>query len=277
MKRVVLFLMITTFLVSCGEPTINGKLIDNFDNPIVGAKVEIEGTSFTTKTNSKGEYEINFVPGEIKLKYSKENYLDTIFNVKISTKDDFPAQIVKTYKVPKKGEMFFVSKEGYQELPTMIIREKASTYNSVQGREYGTPQYLNHIVNTYYIKSVMINNLIPKFGKGDMKFADTDEKNVTLVKLKKEGSEYVVGTNDYVKDGYEYYFGNRLDITNSFNNKISYSSMEYTYTSFKNRNKGNTFGIWQVNLKPGVYAFICIVKSKKKPFIVEGVRPFIVE
>ncbi len=180
MKRLIFIGLSILLLASCGEPTINGKIVDNFNNPIKDAKVEIDGTAFTTTTNSKGEYEINFVPGSIKLKYTKKNYLDTVLRVNVSTKDNFPAQVVKTYKLPNDGEINYISKEQYIPLNNSPIKID-KTFDT----RYIKEGYYNHDTRfktlTYYTNK----DKVVKIKKSEIiQFIDTSPAPIALIKLK---------------------------------------------------------------------------------------------
>ncbi len=247
-----LFLLITIFLFSCGEPTINGKLIDNLNNPIENAKVEIDGTAFTTQTDSKGEYRINFVPGEIKLKYSKENYLDTILKVKISSKDDFPAQTVKTLRVPKTEGIFYVDHENKNYLK---LDKSKVTYES---RDYaqtlsGYPAMFKIVE---YYTTLKEENLIV-FKQGKIEFADTSPRYIGLVKLEDMGE-------GLFKIGYlKYATSVQVDWTHIEYKKPSdgwirksINEIETKYASYDERNHKKPFGIRINELSKGYYAFI---------------------
>lgn len=289
MRNLFILALISGFLSSCGEPTINGKLVDNFDNPIEKAKVEIEGTAFTTETNSDGEYSIEFVPGEIKLKYSKENYLDTILNVNISTKDDFPAQIVKTLKIPPQGGIYIVGEAGYSDLKELKnIENENSNYTKYDTTLWfpfgGISGNIDFNRNTYFVS---LNDSIPKLKSGKIQFADTDSKNIMLLKLdKKQESKFLIGSIEYPTQGYHSYGnvffsakGNKSKTETFYKyRKKTYSSVNnYSYTRLDKRNKGNTFGLWNVELNSGYYAFVYTTKDPYIPFESEVIKVFSVE
>lgn len=45
------------------EPVIDGTVINNFGQPVVGAAITIRDTAFHTMTTARGEFSIHYVPG----------------------------------------------------------------------------------------------------------------------------------------------------------------------------------------------------------------------
>ncbi len=278
MKKLSL-IALTILLFSCGEPTINGKLVNNFENPIENAKVEIEGTAFTTQTNSNGEYSINFVPGDIKLKFSKENVLDTSLVVNIAVKEDFPAQMVKTYEVPQSGEINYFDKNNYINIPKVSVKQKRSNYTKEKDFAYiRGPFTITFEQKSYYAE--LDDKTIPSFKKGEMLFIDSSENGIGLVKLQKDGNKYnIVTTGEPL-----YYYDNfgKKNITKDShwgfwgkNNFIRKTSIKTKYQSLNNQNNGKTFGLRPYNLKPGYYAFCIDLKTSiEKPINTEYVLAF---
>jgi outer membrane receptor for ferrienterochelin and colicin len=77
MKRILLFILISPFFI---HPGTTGKLVGTIKDaktgePLIGANIVIEGTTFGAATNIDGEYVIlNIPPGEYNVKYSFIGY-----------------------------------------------------------------------------------------------------------------------------------------------------------------------------------------------------------
>ncbi len=290
MRKILFIGLSLMILASCGEPTINGKLLDNFNNPIENAKVEVEGTAFTANTNSKGEYEINFVPGTITLKYTKKNYLDTILKIGVSTKDDFPAQVVRTYKVPNGGDINYIDKDRYIALEKSPIKIGKTT-----NRKYVKwGDYYNNLTGLKIVSYYASKEKILKIKQtNSIQFVDTSTEPIALVKLDKTAnglkilSTEVPLYNEFTSYGGKTkrtYFAELKWSCHArsyyLNNKFLYfTKMKTEYTSLNSQNQGKTFGIRTYKgLSKGYYAFVFnLRRNVSKPLNTKYAMVFEVE
>lgn len=103
-KRILLWsLVLTLCSVShvSGEG-IYGKIVDAREGSLIsGVKVGIMGSEFAGTSNSKGEYDIDYVPGEIAVTYLKAGYLPFILRLNISQKLPYPAATIALRTLPR--------------------------------------------------------------------------------------------------------------------------------------------------------------------------------
>jgi hypothetical protein len=96
---------------SCSKKNIEGIIIDNFDQPIAGVNVTITGSSFQSKTDNSGKYDIEYAPGTINLNFEKDGYISETLSLNISTQVEFPAEKIIMTKKPNGNGVFFVDKK----------------------------------------------------------------------------------------------------------------------------------------------------------------------
>lgn len=112
-NRTKLFLIaaVSVFVTyGCSNKNIEGNVFDNFDQPLADVKVSISGTSYESKTDNSGKYEIEYAPGTIILNLEKQGYISENRNFNIATKVKFPAEKITLTKIPNGEGAFFVDK-----------------------------------------------------------------------------------------------------------------------------------------------------------------------
>ncbi len=115
MKKIIFSLTVFTILIGgCKKAVITGRVYDSFEKPLTDVNINIDGTEFYATTDSKGEYSIEYVPGDIKVLFSKQGYIDTMFAVNIATESKFPAKKINMYKIPKQQGIFLFGKDDFK-------------------------------------------------------------------------------------------------------------------------------------------------------------------
>lgn len=70
--------ILSACLLGCGkneeDSNIMGKVINVFGDPLGGVHVSIENSEFTSITGQDGMYSLDYVPGTIKIVYTKEGF-----------------------------------------------------------------------------------------------------------------------------------------------------------------------------------------------------------
>jgi len=284
MKKYLLLVLITMTIVSCGEPTINGKVVDNFEKPVSDFDVAIKGTSLKTKTNSNGEYSIEFVPGnDIKINFTKENYLSSEITVNIATKDDYPAETINTYKVPKSEGIFLVGEKDYIEIPKVNVKSERLSYSKsvrviLSMTAYNGPTTFKG----YNYFAELQEKDLPVFKSGTIKFADTSPLPISLIKLEKAGDKFKISSISYPTEayhpqyGYHYEWDSKSRMFKKYK-RITNNKIKTDYKSFKERNNGKSFGIRTNELTKGYYAFCVVSKNPTKAIETEYVLAFKIE
>jgi len=99
--RITLLIILFKPIIAVSLEGIYGKVYDSCDNnPLSNVNITIAGSSFKDSTNENGDYDIDYVPGSIKLQYSKIGYLPYILKLDIAQKLPYPAQDVRLLKLP---------------------------------------------------------------------------------------------------------------------------------------------------------------------------------
>lgn len=105
-------------LAGCGKKAqITGTILDGFGTPLKEAIVSIEDSTFKTTTDDQGKYAIGYVPGKIKVVFSKVGYTSATLSLDIATESTFPAQPVTLYKIPATKGIWLFGKSDYSALP----------------------------------------------------------------------------------------------------------------------------------------------------------------
>lgn len=73
-SKAALLAAVALSLASCRQKVIEGKVTDEQGNAVADAVVRIDNTPFEARTGMKGEYQLDYTPGEVKLVTSKEGY-----------------------------------------------------------------------------------------------------------------------------------------------------------------------------------------------------------
>ena len=70
----VVLLTIPVMSHAADRALIRGKVIDNFKHAIEGVRVTIPGSAYEAGTNGKGEYAIEYAPGNFTVTFDKPGY-----------------------------------------------------------------------------------------------------------------------------------------------------------------------------------------------------------
>lgn len=111
-------------LVSCGKsPRIEGEVRDESGKPLPGAVARVEGSTFSSTTDGRGRYSIDYAPGKIVVVFAKDGHLSDTLRVELATKSHFPAAPITLLTIPKDAGFFWVSPGGYVAMEAVGLEE----------------------------------------------------------------------------------------------------------------------------------------------------------
>lgn len=156
MNRLILCTLILTSLAffSCSKQ-IKGKVFDNFGNPVEDVTITIPNSQYEVKTNSSGEYSIDYAAGEIVLNFRKEGYIPSEEVLYITEKQDYPVKDIHIIKIPTESGIYITSHE--------------------------LPDYVKLISQTTVI-SKLIDNDRRRY-RHPLEFYTTNTDSITIIKL----------------------------------------------------------------------------------------------
>lgn len=109
-------------VIGCERKDIYGLVQDPFGNGLDSVSVQVVKSAFTSSTNDKGEYAIDYVPGAFALKFSKPGYTTMSLELTIQQKMRFPAEAVVMYPMPQETGFYYVGEKGLLKLEGSGIR-----------------------------------------------------------------------------------------------------------------------------------------------------------
>ncbi|MCD6574155.1 carboxypeptidase regulatory-like domain-containing protein [Candidatus Aerophobetes bacterium] len=180
-RILLLLLLFAVFLVGCGQrKRIEGTVQDVFGNPLKGVTVKIEKSRFSSITDSAGKYSLDYAPGPLEIKFSKDGYTTIRLTLNIQQKSHYPAPNVVLYPIPKGSGMFYIdtSKKQLVKLePNCKVRETKKHYENPW-----TPD------RYYYYVKCPDKVLVIRPGKAQ--FIDMIPHQINISKVRKDGLIY---------------------------------------------------------------------------------------
>jgi hypothetical protein len=154
-------------LAGCKSAQVTGEVRDGFGNPLPGATVSVDKTTFTATTDTYGRYGVEYVPGKVLVGFAKAGYTSQSLALDIATETKYPAQAVTLYKLPAERGIFAFSASDY----TPLERGQLSgSYVDSVATIYGTGS------TTYTVAG----NYVPIDGSNGLTFIDTDEHKLDI-------------------------------------------------------------------------------------------------
>ncbi len=115
-------LLVSLPLTACSKPAVTGTVVDAFHHPLPGATVTVEGTSFSTVTDSRGKYAVQFVPGQFKVVVKRDGYTTLTSSYNVAQSTSLPASDIMLYPRPTESGIFYIGKEKLVPLATSRLR-----------------------------------------------------------------------------------------------------------------------------------------------------------
>lgn len=111
-------------LMGCGgRPKIEGIILDNFGQPVEGAKVTIVGTTLSGETDKNGGYAAPFVPGQFTVRYEALGYIAEERSFTVASETSLPAEAVTLIRIPPKPGVWLVREGEYLPLARGLVLE----------------------------------------------------------------------------------------------------------------------------------------------------------
>jgi len=102
-------------LAGCSpEPRVTGKVFDGFGKPVLGATVQVQGTTFIVSTDTSGEYSLPYVPGTFTVDIHKQGFTSAHFSLNITSPMKYPAALVTLLPIPQTPGFYLLGASGYQ-------------------------------------------------------------------------------------------------------------------------------------------------------------------
>jgi hypothetical protein len=96
------------------EPLVTGQVFDEFGKPVVGAIVQIQGTTFRDTTDSTGKYSVSYVPGNFAVDVQKQGFTSAHFALNIASPMQYPAAPVTLIPLPTTPGFYLFGRSDYQ-------------------------------------------------------------------------------------------------------------------------------------------------------------------
>lgn len=114
-KRILAYWLPLVFLVGCSpEPLVTGQVVDEFGKPVVGATVQVQGTTFRGSTDSGGKYSVPYVPGNFTVDIQKQGFTSAEFSLNIASPMRYPAASVTLIPIPPIPGFYLFGRSDYQ-------------------------------------------------------------------------------------------------------------------------------------------------------------------
>ncbi len=240
-----IFLCFVT-IIGCKNALIEGKVIDNFGNPVEDANVSIVGSTFHAITDNKGKYSIDYIPGNLKVKVEKLNYIDTTFELSLAKESIYPAADVILIKIPEKMGIFFINNHEY----IAISKTNVSSIETNLGDGWFVREKNEFFINYDRSKILKIKNNLPLI------FFDADSENQILFKTTKLEDDKLVFFTRILNNGWMgFQMGDFKDSSIIINEKFKKLKNNYYIRSIDSN-----------RLSPGIYIFSSFDKNRKMPF-----------
>jgi len=123
------FLLVT--LIACSKkPMVTGEIRDGFGNPLVGATVSVDKTTFVATSDQSGRYSVQYVPGKVLVKVTKDGYTSQEIALDIATEAEYPTQALTLYKIPSVAGIVAFAGGAYLALAKVNLQSKERMWDA---------------------------------------------------------------------------------------------------------------------------------------------------
>lgn len=182
MKNYFLFLSFGLMIIlnSC-DKSINGKVIDNFNQPVEGIKIKIPNSAFESITDKNGNFKIEYAAGKFNIEFQKENYIPVTKELEISETKKYPLGQVDMIRIPKSEGVYFKGEKDFIQIPQINLVSENETQTMfgmkyVSGSKYFLPEENVFSIEIDSVGSVEI----------------FDNVNITLLPIEAEGKNVAI-------------------------------------------------------------------------------------
>ncbi len=126
--------MLPLLLAACGSPpTLDGKVVDIWGNPIEGATVMMVGQPERPLTDVEGNYHLPLIEGKHQVKAGREGYIQDSVEVEVLAGEDPPGPLFQLYPKPKEYGFYLVGPGAYAELAASEVVTVGNVLRSHRG------------------------------------------------------------------------------------------------------------------------------------------------
>lgn len=231
-SKVLVVVLASLAAAGCKKARINGRVVDNFGKPVPAATISIDGTAFRATTDDKGEYSIDYVPGNFMVNVSHDGFTSASRGFQLAQKDEVPADSVLLFRLPPGPGIFAITDSGYAALGSGTLSSTHTEY----GLSFNDPNfYQNMAQGAAFADAYRVTGEFTRVPAGGLRFLD----------------------NDNVDNDFEYVFA--LGDNGSIVRRVYYRSMEHEdvgrWSKPSDQPVGGGMAIRQIDLPPGKYAF----------------------
>ncbi len=121
-------------LLACGTPpTIEGKVVDIWGNPVEGATVMMVGQSARPLTDSEGRYQLPVIVGEHELKAGRKGYVQAHATLSVAEGQVPSGPVFELYPRPEQPGFFAVGQGQYVSLASEPVETVGNELRSYRG------------------------------------------------------------------------------------------------------------------------------------------------
>lgn len=163
------FWVLVAFLAGCSsDPRITGQVFDEFGKPVIGATVQIEGTTFRSITDVSGKYSVNYVPGNFTVDVQKQGFTSAHFSLSIASPMQYPAAPVTILSLPQMPGFYLFAPSGYKG----VFYPAAISHNVINNVERIGVLNFAFKDEEFDVVSGNVEKAVPTFPSGHLKFLD---------------------------------------------------------------------------------------------------------
>jgi len=176
-----LFLLGISLILNSCDKSINGKIIDNFNQPVEGVKIKIKDSGFESSSNKNGVFNIDFAAGKFTLEFQKQNYITVTKELEISEHKKYPLGNLDMIRIPDTKGIFFKGNTDFTKIPEIQLK---STEQKI-GTMFGNSKKINYYLPTDSITKIVVTSLNEIVIYDNTEFShvvvETDKNNVALM------------------------------------------------------------------------------------------------
>lgn len=182
-----------SFILNSCDKSINGKIIDNFNQPVEGVKIKIRDSGFESTSNKFGVFNIEFAAGKFTLEFQKQNYISVAKELEIVEHKKYPLGNLDMIRIPDSKGIFLKGNIDFSKIPEIQLK---STEQKVETM-FGYGKKITYYLPTDSIISIEVTSLneIVIYDNTELTLVvvEVDKNNVALMIQDPFGSSSVNG------------------------------------------------------------------------------------
>lgn len=231
-------------MTGCGnKPLITGEVFDGFGAPLKDTVVAIESTTFKTTTDAGGKYSVEYVPGKVRLRITKDGYTAADASFDIAAASTYPAQRVTLYKIPPQRGLFLFAQSDYVQIARGRVNQqlKKTEVSLMDPNFYSLMATYGGDKHEDLFSAIGGFTDVPAGTK--IRFLAKDEQKSDSQPLFKLNDDGLILTREYF---------------------VSSHKDKYQTLSYEEKQLGNGTVLREVTLERGRYAFVTLANDVKQ-------------